>query len=233
MPEGSVADNTDCDDFDVSIHPDAEEIAWDGIDNDCDGDDSSNPECILDGAEAAMDTISAGWPVDDAEEDGWGWSFSATDQHLTIVPGVAMLASSTADTYSVSMSFSVGMNSAEEPFTLVYDTSVSWETTCNGWVEPVPVTVFADVSMHDDDGTLTMVTLGEDAWYYDWDGIDDTDLELSDCGLATLETVLSYIGLSLTGFYDEVMEEAIFEAMEASLYVLPGEVLEECAPWLD
>jgi hypothetical protein len=132
------------------------------------------------------------------------------------------------------MTFSVGMNSASDPFTLIYDTSVSWESTCGGWVEPVPVTVVADVYLTADDGTLTMVTLGEDSWYIDWDGIDDTDLELSDCSvLSTFETILGYIGLSLTGFYDEVMEEAIYEAMEASLFVLPDEVLGECAPWLD
>jgi hypothetical protein len=92
--------------------------------------------------------------------------------------------------------------------------------------------VFADVDMDASSGSLTAVSLGE-VWWYDWTGIDDTDLELEGCYLDTLETILGYIGLSLTGFYDEVMEEAVVEAMAASLYVLPDEVLGECAPWLD
>jgi hypothetical protein len=54
-PSGWVTDGTDCDDQDADIHPGAEEICADHLDNDCDG---------------FADEIWAGWP--DADGDGWG-----------------------------------------------------------------------------------------------------------------------------------------------------------------
>ncbi|MBN1334717.1 MAG: putative metal-binding motif-containing protein, partial [Deltaproteobacteria bacterium] len=44
-PYGHVTDGTDCDDTDASIHPGAEEFAYDGKDSDCDGADP----CDVDG----------------------------------------------------------------------------------------------------------------------------------------------------------------------------------------
>jgi hypothetical protein len=57
QPEGYVTDNTDCDDSDASIHPGAQEICGDGIDQDCDGVDE---EC------------STNIFYEDADGDGYG-----------------------------------------------------------------------------------------------------------------------------------------------------------------
>ena len=32
-----ISDNTDCDDTNASINPDADELCFDGVDNNCDG----------------------------------------------------------------------------------------------------------------------------------------------------------------------------------------------------
>ena len=59
LPDGWVADHTDCDDNDATVHPGAEEVC-DGVDNDCDG--------VTDGPDA-IDGIT--WYAD-ADQDGYG-----------------------------------------------------------------------------------------------------------------------------------------------------------------
>ena len=62
-PSGSVADDTDCDDGDKEINPDATEIC-DEIDNDCDGD--------IDDDDSDVDTSTGSTWYADTDTDGYG-----------------------------------------------------------------------------------------------------------------------------------------------------------------
>ncbi len=63
--DGFVADNTDCDDDDADVNPGAEEVAYDGVDNDC----------------------SAGSPDDDLDGDGYVLADDCDDGDADVNPG--------------------------------------------------------------------------------------------------------------------------------------------------
>ena len=65
-PSGYVSDDTDCDDTDATVYPTAPEVAYDGIDQDCDGDDL----CDVDGDGFDYDGgTCAGTDCDDTDAD--------------------------------------------------------------------------------------------------------------------------------------------------------------------
>jgi uncharacterized protein (TIGR03382 family) len=63
QPSGYVSDDTDCDDTDSGVNPGATEVAYDGIDNDCDGDDLCDVD--LDGYDST--SCSGGTDCDDTD----------------------------------------------------------------------------------------------------------------------------------------------------------------------
>ncbi|MFT7520826.1 MAG: hypothetical protein ACI9MC_002977, partial [Kiritimatiellia bacterium] len=85
VPTGYVLDDTDCDDTDKGVHPGATEIPYDGIDQDCDGEDLcdvdgdgfDHPICLGSDCDDTKDLINPGvdeiW-YDGVDQDCDGWS---------------------------------------------------------------------------------------------------------------------------------------------------------------
>jgi hypothetical protein len=65
QPEGFLEDNTDCDDGDASVYPGAEETAYDGVDQDCNGED----QCDVDDDGFLSELCPDGDDCDDEDED--------------------------------------------------------------------------------------------------------------------------------------------------------------------
>ena len=70
QPAGMISDNTDCDDTNASINPDADELCFDGVDNNCDG--TFDDETAIDAYGGYLDLDGDGY-------GGGDWESSCDD----------------------------------------------------------------------------------------------------------------------------------------------------------
>ena len=59
QPAGMILDNTDCDDTNASINPSADELCFDGVDNNCDG--AFDDETAIDAFSGYLDLDGDGY----------------------------------------------------------------------------------------------------------------------------------------------------------------------------
>jgi hypothetical protein len=100
-PPGAVADGTDCDDADPDIHPDAEEICLDQVDEDCDGyADDYGASCPPDDLDPGGVSCDASVPADSSLcTDGIAAVLDSGETYTTI--GDAIDAAAARDTVTV------------------------------------------------------------------------------------------------------------------------------------
>jgi len=126
-PSGYVADNTDCDDTDATVHPGATEVAYDGKDNDCDGRQdemlaASESSWTVVGTTASQAIGTSGvWTYDDMNGDGDTELIIAAEGDDTRATNAGAIAFHDAGVMGSSVSFSsgylrVGGTSASDAF---------------------------------------------------------------------------------------------------------------------
>ncbi len=172
------------------------------------------------GLDAVGDLIPALIPtsfeIPDMSDDGsiyeyslsgaWA-SLSITDASITPQNGLL----------SLDVDLMVWLNDSSDPFDMYYEILWVLSDTCHGHVEPFPAWVSIELMLDvvdQGDGTYALdATLGSMDVTYD---LASEDIQLEDCSIGDLETVLNWFGLSLydliLGFADDAIQDAITDA---------------------
>ena len=145
--------------------------------------------------------------------------YSLSDAWVSLeVTGTSITPGTAEDTLSISVDLLIWLNDASDPFTMIfgYDcTLLDSESVCLGHVQPFPATATMDLTLeilYDTQGDPSGLdaTISNLAINYDLEG---DDIILEDCGLATIEEILSWLSLSLydwiIGFADSYIQDEI------------------------
>jgi hypothetical protein len=155
-PSGWVADASDCDDADASIHPGAAEVCGGG-DEDCDGlADDADPDA----------TGQATW-YPDGDGDGWGDSASST-RSCTALSGHVTRGSDCDDT-------SASINPGATEHCDGVDEDCDGAVDAPDAVEAVTWYADGDGDGYGDDATATLLCEGPSGWVEDGGDCDDAD----------------------------------------------------------
>ena len=176
--DGWVDDDTDCDDTHASAHPGGIEQNWNGIDEDCDGEDFDLEGCMARAVQNTADAMGGGspWAMDDFRGEYdldvvipvisypytfTGAGFGEVNNQLAFITEVStgVYEETSEDTYAVAFETDIGYNEESQPFELIVGVSPSyWEAGAFGFtlggIVTAGVELVTDVP-EDFDGTVT------------------------------------------------------------------------------
>lgn len=161
------------------------------------------------GFEAIASSLAAVIPseieVPDSSDEGGTWCFNYVYElsNMWVAVELADTTITPMDGYlDVTMTLNVQVNDASDPFNLYLEVACIGDT-CEGHVEPFPVTIHTTLSLDvvtGSDGAPALdATVGALEVSYDLDTEDDVDL--GSCGIETLRDVLGFFGLDLYGWF--------------------------------
>ncbi len=234
-PAGYVDDGGDCDDSDSLIHPGATETSWDGVDQDCDGEDFNGSSCADYAVDNALWWLDGGTanisPRDGSELFGtvtydlygdyaYDWYSGSYDNWLTLqfTENGYNITESSATDFGITLNANLTLNSDSDKFSLDMNVLGS-ESFCEGYVSPTTIAFGGTLNLAvGGSGDVTPTT----SLAAQWSGIAESNVVLnnidgSSCGVSTFNTVLGYVmpGFTVLSFFNDVMQEGVTLAQSA------------------
>ncbi len=215
-PNGYVLEGGDCDDGNSLIHPNAIEISWNGIDEDCDDADFNGSGCV----DAAVD--DALWWLDGAYADlndtsGSGllgaYTYDLTYQRVYFAQAGYSIAETNATEFNATLSATLALNSSSWTFWLDMNVLGS-ESLCEGYINPTPMAFVGPVALNvGGSGNVT----GTANFSSQWSGSTESNLSLNNrssggsCGAETFNTILGFVmpGYTIMDFLNESMQTGV------------------------
>ncbi len=170
------------------------------------------------------------WPIADYESDGTLFDLTLSNQMLLFDVLSTSYTIEEEGTYDVYIPVTVSVNSEDYPFRIdVIGASVIPDTTCNAWVEPTDVDIYATIDVSVDPSTSELI-VELSSYEYTWFGVEDSDVEMDDCYFESIDWVADLFGGDMTGFYDDLLASEIDYHVETSGALIDFLVEEECTP---
>lgn len=158
-------------------------------------------------------------PVDDTSSEGgyWCFNYAFALSNLWVGFEVSDVTITPMDGYlDITAELLVNVNDATDPFSLYTELACIGDT-CDGYVEPFPVTIHTTMAMDvvtGSDGNPTLdATIGDIELSYELDTTEDINLD--DCAIGTIQEILEFFGLDMYDWIIGLVEPTLTSTLDS------------------
>ena len=206
-PSSGLSESADdCDDSDASIHPGAPEHDWDDEDQDCDGYDFDQEDCVDDSIEDAAEWVESWiWSLSDLSGGSFfGGSYSVTDIYLVAAADDTSVAG-TSDVMVYEVEIETELEMVGDTY-FEYPLGLGSPEICDMYVGVVSVLMSGTVELDESHGTveadvnLTPTLIDLPSEHASFTG--------ESCDLEAIDLITDFFGLDLTSWVDGAVADA-------------------------